>query len=97
MLRKLTAAVFTATLIALPAFAADTSSQASRPATHQVEKKTEKQTEKQTKLSHPVRPAHQARHAKHLHRAKQHIAGSNKVTPPKHAQMQAKRMTTSGN
>jgi len=93
MLRKLTAAVFTATLIALPAFAADTSSQASSPAMHQVEKKTEKQT----KLSHPVRPTHHARHAKHLHHAKQHIAGSNKVTPPKHAQMQAKRMTTSGN
>jgi hypothetical protein len=93
MLRKLTAAVFTATLIAVPAFAADTSSQASRPATHQVEKKPEKQT----KLSHPVRPAHHARHAKHLHHAKEHIAGGNKMTPPKHAQMQAKPMTTSGN
>jgi hypothetical protein len=92
MLRKLTAAVFAATLIAVPAFAAETPSQASRPATHQAEKLTEKQT----KLSHPVRPGHQVRHAKHLHRAKQHLAGGHKVTPSKHAQAQAKPVASSG-
>ena len=82
MLRKLTAAVFTAALIAAPALAADTPSQGSRPATHQAEKPT--------KLSQPVRPAHHVRHAKHLHGAKQHLAGASKVTPPKHAQVQSK-------
>jgi hypothetical protein len=93
MLRRLTAAVFTAaTLIAVPAFAADTPSQASSPATHQAEK----QTEKQTKVSHPARPGHHVRHAKHLHRAKQHLAGGHKVTPPKHPQVQAKRVAPSG-
>jgi hypothetical protein len=91
MLRKLTAAVFAATLIAVPAFAAETPSRASSPAMHQAEK----QTEKQTKLSHPVRPGHHVRHAKHLPRAKQHVAGGNKVTPSKHAQAQPKPTTSS--
>jgi hypothetical protein len=92
MLRKLTAAVFTAALIAVPAFAAETPSQASSPAMHQAEK----QTEKQTKVSHPVRPGHHVRHAKHLHRAKQHIASGNKVAPSKHAQVQPKPVTSPG-
>jgi hypothetical protein len=93
MLRKLTAAVFTAAiLIAAPAFAVDTPSQASSPATHQ----PEKQTEKQTKVSHPVRSGHHVRHAKRQHRAKQHLAGAHKVSPPKHAQAPAKRVTSAG-
>ena len=87
MLRKLTAAVFTAALIAVPAFAADTP-QVSGPATHHAEK--------QTKLSHPVRPAHHGQHAKHLHHTKQHLAGSHKITPPKHAQVRTKTMARSG-
>jgi hypothetical protein len=88
MLRKLTAAVFAAALIAVPAYAANTPSQVSGPATHQ--------TEKQTKQSHTVRPAHPMRHAKHPHRAKQHLAGSNKITPAKHAQVQTKSVAPSG-
>jgi hypothetical protein len=92
MLRKLTAAVFAATLIAVPAFAAETPSQASSPAMHQAEKSTQKQT----KVSHPVRPGRHVRHAKHLHRAKQHIASANKVAPSKHAQVHPKPVTSSG-
>ena len=88
MLRKLTVAVFAAALIAVPAFAANTPSQVSGSATHQAEK--------QTKLSHPVRPPHHARHAKHPHPTKQHLAGSHKVTPSKHAQVQTKTVTPSG-
>ena len=88
MLRKLTAAVFAAALIAVPAFAAETPSQVSGPATHRAEK--------QTKLSHPVRPAHHGRHAKHLHHTKQHLAGGHKATPPKHAQLPTKTVARSG-
>jgi hypothetical protein len=88
MLRKLTVAVFAAALIAVPAFAANTPSPVSGPATHQ--------TEKQTKLSQTVRPAHHVRHATHPHRTKQHLAGSHKVTPSKHAQVQTKTVTPSG-
>jgi hypothetical protein len=79
MLRKLTAAVFMAALIAAPAFAADTP--VSSPATHQAAT--------QNKPSHAIRSVHQARHAKHLYRTK-HLAGHNKLTPPKHAQVQNK-------
>lgn len=79
MLRTLTAAVFTAALIAAPAFAADTP--VSSPPTHQAAK--------QTKVSHRVRPAHPVRHAKHQHRTK-HLASHNKSTHSKHAQMQNK-------
>jgi len=87
MLRTLTAAAFTAALIAAPAFAADTPvSNPPTPPTHQAAT--------QTKVSHRVRPAHQVRHAKHQHRTKQ-VASHNKITPPKHAQMQNKPVTPS--
>jgi uncharacterized protein YdeI (BOF family) len=86
MLRKLTAAVFAAALIAAPAFAAETPSATSNPATQQV-------PAKQTKQSHSLRgPHHKVRHAKPLHHYK-HLASEKKGSSPK--QMQGKPATPS--